>query len=766
MTTPEHAFTAKKGRREATGLTAYLLRPLNILRGYQRTDLGPDLIAGLTVAAVAVPQSMAYASIAELPAQYGLYTAILAVIVGALWGSSPYLSTGPTNANSLVVLSVLVAIATPGDPVFLLGASVMAFLSGIFLLVLAGLRLGAMATLASHPVLLGFTAGAGVLIAFGQLRHLLGLQYASTPAMYHMVAGLAEHAHETHWPTLLVGLGTLGAMVLLKRVSARAPAALVAITAAALVVWLLGLDHRGVRVIGDIPRSLPPLTWEATGMLPDLDLVRSLLVGSLAVAALGLVEAVAVAQSLARKEGQRLDSNQEFFGQGMANVTCGLLSGYPAAGSLTRSALNHLAGARTQLSGLFAGVTILAAMLALAPYASFIPSAGLAGIVLVVAWRMVDRKGIVHVFRTSRSETLIMAVTFVATLVVPLEFAVLAGVLVSLALFVVRASLPHVYQTVPDPTFRHMVEAVDKPTCRQLGIITIQGPLFFGAVYHVEEELRHHYEDHAGQINLVLRMHGVEMCDLTGVEMLKSTVNTYRRLGGDVFIIRPCRPVREIFEESGFLNLLGEDHILAEEGAIEYLFDNIIDPAVCGYECEHRVFAECQAVPKHPYDRRLTLPASHRPDPARTLEPQDFLEYIQRTNALLLDVREPSEFCAGHLPEAKLLPLRELIAEAHALPGDRPLAITCRSGRRSARALRMLQDLGCDTCRTLRGGILAWRAAGLPVTAEHDLEPDGRAPACAGTGRTTERGQRGQDAFQWMPDPEVSRGAGKGSSAP
>lgn len=721
MTTPKHAFTAQKGRREATRLAAYLLRPLDILRGYQRTDLGPDLIAGLTVAAVAVPQSMAYASVAELPAYYGLYTAILAVIVGALWGSSRYLSTGPTNASSLVVLSVLVTIANPGDPIFLLGASVMAFLAGLFRLVLAGLRLGAMTTLASRPVLLGFIAGAGVLIAFGQLRHLLGLDYASTPSLYHMVAGLAEHAHETHWPTLLVGLGTLGATMLLKRVSARTPAALVAVIAAALAVWLFGLDHRGVQVIGEIPRSFPPLTWEATGMLPDLELVRSLLVGSLAVAALGLVEAIAAAQSLARKEGQRLDSNQELFGQGIANVTCGLLSGYPASGSLTRSVLNHLAGARTQLSSLFAGVTILVAMLALAPYASLIPRAGLAGIVLVVAWNMVDRKGIVHVFRTSRSEAGIMVVTFLATLVVPLEFAILAGVLVSLGMFIVRASLPRVYQTVPDPTFRHMVEAIDKPTCPQLGIITIQGPLFFGAVHHVEEELRHHHEDHPGQIHLVLRMHGVETCDLTGVEMLENIVNTYRRLGGDVFIIRPHRPVREIFDESGFLNLLGKDHILAQEEAIEYLFDEVVDPAVCSYECEHRVFAECQAVSKHAYDMRLVLPPRHRPDPARTLEPRDFLEYIRRTDALLLDVREPSEFCAGHLPEAKLLPLRELIAEAHTLPDDRPLAITCRSGRRSARALRMLQDMGCDTCRTLRGGILAWRAAGLPVTAEQGV---------------------------------------------
>ncbi len=720
--TTEHASTAKKGRRELAQLAAYVLKPLDLFRGYQRADLGPDLVAGLTVAAVAVPQSMAYASIAELPPHYGLYTAVLAAIVGALWGSSRYLSTGPTNANSLVVLSVLVAIAAPGEPIYLLAASVMAFLSGIFLLVLAGLRLGAMATLASHPVLLGFTAGAGVLIAFGQLRHLLGLEYPSTPAMYHMLGGLIEHAHETHWPTLAVGLGTLVLMVLLKRVSAKLPAALAAITAAALVVWLLGLDHRGVQVIGNIPRSLPPLTWDATGMWPDLDLVRSLLVGSLAVAALGLVEAIAVAQSLARKEGQRLDSNQEFFGQGVANVTCGLFSGYPAAGSLTRSALNHLAGARTQVSGLFAGVTILVAMLLLAPYASFIPRAGLAGIVLVVAWSMVDRRGIMHVLRTSRTEAMIMTVTFVATLVVPLEFAVLAGVLVSLAMFVVKASLPRVYQTVPDDTFRHMVEAVDKPTCPQVGIITIQGPLFFGAVYHVEEALRHHHEDHPGQINLVLRMHGVEMCDLTGVEMLESTVNTYRRLGGDVFIIRPRRPVRKIFEESGFLDRLGEDHILPQEGAIEHLFDSVVDPAVCSYECEHRVFAECQAVPKHAYDRRLALPPRHRPDPARILDPREFLEYVQQTNALLLDVREPSEFREGHLAEAKLMPLRELVTQARTLPADRPLALTCRSGRRSARALRMLQDLGCDRCRTLRGGILAWRAAGLPVTAEEARE--------------------------------------------
>jgi SulP family sulfate permease len=690
---------------------------LEILRGYRREFFPADLLAGLTVAAVAIPQAIAYASIAELPPHYGLYTAAIAAVVGSLWGCSRFLATGPVNASSLLVFPVLLAVAVPGTPEYLLAASLVALIAGALRIALALLRFGAVVTLASRSVLIGFTAGAAVHIAVGQLKHLLGLDVQAMPELHRTLAAIVLRVGESHQLSMALGLGTLVLVIGLRRLGPRTPAALIAVVAAALAVWLFGLEERGVRVVGAIPRSLPPLTWAAVGRLPDLHMVRGVIVGAMAVAALGLIEAVAASQTLARRSGDRLNSNQEFFGQGLANIAAGLFSGYPCSGSFTRSALAHQSGARTNLTGVITGATVLVGMLLFAPWARLIPRAAIAGVLLVVAWRMVDREGIRRVFRTSKSESAVMAVTFGATLVLPLDFAVLAGVVFSLAFFVVRSSLPRVVPVVPDPTFRHFVNDPERPACPQLGVLNIRGPLFFGAVYHIEEELRLNHRRHPGQHYLILRLHGVDICDLTGIEMLESTVKTYRQLGGDVYLIRPREPVLKVMEQSGFLEqTLGRDHILEQEGAIEYVFDHVLDPAVCSYECEQRVFAECQAVEKHRYATQLP-PAPRQPHlHDRFVPPERFQELAGDRETLIYDIREPAEYRRGHVPGASSLPLRLLPERWSELPKDRTVLLCCRSGRRSSRALHMLEDLGFENVYALGGGILAWRAERLPIT--------------------------------------------------
>jgi len=702
---------------EEHGIFGFFLRPLTILRGYQRADFPADLVAGLTVAAVAIPQAIAYASIAELPAHYGLYTAAVAAVIGSLWGCSRHLATGPVNATSLLVLPVLLAVAAPGTPLFWLAASTVALIVGVLDLTLAFLRFGALVTLASRSVLIGFTAGAAVHIAVGQVRHILGIDVPAMPELYRTASAIVGGVGATNIISLVLGLVTLGGVVFLKRLGHRVPAALLGIILAALVVRLFGLVDHDVRIVGAIPRSLPPPTWVATGLTPDLQLIRGLIVGSLAVAALGLIEAVAASQTLARHSGDRLDSNQEFFGQGLANIASGLLSGYPCSGSFTRSALAQQSGARTQITGVVTGLTILISMLIFAPWARYIPRAAIAGVLMVVAWGMVDRKGIVRVLRTSRSETAIMVCTFAATLVLPLDFAVLSGVVFSLAFFVIRSSLPRVFQVVPDSTFRHLVHDPSRPVCPQMGIMNIRGPLFFGAVYHLEEELRLNLQNHPGQNFLVLRMHGVDICDLSGIEVLESAVKMHRQLGGDVFLIRPREPVLDVMKNSGFLDdTLGPDHILEQEGAIEYLFDEVLDPSVCIYECPYRVFAECQALDKHHYEGIVPHVPRHDVIAKHVVSPERFQELASDPSALVIDIREPDEYRRGHIPGAGLLPLRMLPEKGKDLPRDRTILLACRSGRRSSRALTMLEELGFTEMYGMRGGILAWRAEGLPVT--------------------------------------------------
>ena len=699
------------------GFREFIRRPLDILRAYNKKEWSDDLVAGLTVASVAIPQGIAYASIAELPPHYGLYTAAVAAVVGSMWGSSRHLATGPVNAISLLTLPILLAVGTPGSPRYLLAASLLAVMVGLLNIGLARLHFGALVTLASRSVLHGFAAGAGVHIVVGQMRHLLGVDVPAAPQLFRSAAAIFAAAGSTHRVSLMVGVAALVGLALFRRLGRRVPGALICITGAACAVYFLGLEALGVKVVGEIPRSLPPLTLLATGILPDMEMVRSLIVGAMAVAALGLVEAVASAQTLARLSGHRLDSNQEFFGQGLANIAAGMFSGYPCSGSFTRSALAHQSGGKTQLAGAITGVTILAGMLVLAPYARLIPRPAIAGVLLLVAWEMVDREGIKRAFRTSRSESFILVSTFVATLLLPLEFAVLSGIVFSLAFFVIRSSLPKVYQVVPDKNFHHVVHRPEAPVCPQMAVMNIRGPLFFGAVYHIEEELRHNHEHYPGQSFLVLRMHSVDICDLSGVEMLEATVKTYRQRGGDVFLIRPHGSVMDILLKSDFIDdNLGPDNILEQEDPIDHLINTVLDPSVCVYECEHRVFAECQGLDKHCYGDNMPTAEHHLLGHHLHITSETFMHLAHDPAALVIDVREPEEFRRGHVDGANLLPLRLLPELGPDLPRDRILLLCCRSGRRTARAMSMLENLGFTRLYGLKGGFFAWRAEGLPVT--------------------------------------------------
>jgi SulP family sulfate permease len=674
-------------------------------------------MAGLTVAVVAVPQCIAYASIAGLPPTYGLYSAAVAVAFGALWGSSRFLSTGPTNAISILVLSILSPLAVVGAPEYLMAASLMALVVGALCIVFGFAGFGVLVNFASRAVLLGFTAGAGILIAVGQLQNLLRLDVPRSPQLWRTVVNVAAGVDQTHIVSALLGLGTVLVILVLDGYFRRLPGALVALVGAGVVVAAVGVDRLGVEVVGDVPRAMPTLTGFSLGWVLDNDLVGPLFMGSLAVAALGLVEAVSIAREIARQSGERLDVGQELIGQGVANIASGLFSGYACSGSFTRSAINFQSGARTQLSSLFCGVLILGGIFAFGPLAAYLPRAALAGMIMLIAYRMVDWRGVRRVLRSSRTDTAIMLTTFAATLVLPLEFAVLAGVMLSLAIFVYRSSLPTVQAVVPDPTFSYFVPHERGPACPQLGVIDIHGDLFFGAASHVEDKLLNNFEVNPGQNFLLLRMSGVNQCDLSGIDVLEGLLRLYRGADGDLFLVQVEPQVREMMRVSGFEQVLGHDHFLDHKTAVEWIFDHVLDPAVCCYECEHRVFAECQPIEKHPYDVRLPSSTGRILYPLQHLDLEAFEDAIERDRdeAMLIDVREPGEYAAGRPPGATLIPLRTIVEAAEKLPRDRPIYLVSRSGRRSTRAMRLLLGMGFERVFNLKGGMLNWRARGRPI---------------------------------------------------
>ena len=691
----------------------YLAEPARLLRGYERVNLRPDLMAGLTVAVILLPQAIAFALIAELPPQMGLYAAVIGGLAGALWGSSNQIHNGPTNAISLLVLSTLSSTAVPGTPEYIMAAAVLALMAGLFQLFLGLARLGVLVNFVSHSVIVGFASGAGVLILIKQIAPLLGLNVSGHNTL-ETALGIVTHVPESHLLTAAIGIGTVIFLVIMRRINPNLPAALMAMVIASLLVFLLDMGRQGVAVIGSLPSGFPPLT-DLQNL--DLELIRSLLTGAIAVGAIGLVETTAISKSVAAQTRQRLDSNQEFVGQGMANALSGLFSGYPVAGSFSRTAVNFRAGAKTRMAAIMASLFVLVSMQVLGPFASYLPRSALAAVLIVTAYRMIDQAEIRRILRGSTGDAVIMVVTFLGTLFLEIETAVLIGILLSFMRYVMRSSTPRVHAVTPDETFKHFGYDPERDHCPQLGVVEILGTLYFGAVNYVEDFILDHAAQHPEQRYLLLRMRNVNNCDFSGIHMLESVVRTYRERGGDVFLVRVSYRVRQHMEKTNFDEHLGLDNFLDEDAAISNLFYRVLDPAVCVYECPVRVFKECQNLPKR-LDLVGLLPGQlDLPEGVEFIAPSDLWAKLhddpEKDAPVVVDVREPREYRRGHIAEARSVPLPLVSTIQETLSKDRPIVLACRTGRRSRRAACALAAEGHTNITILDGGMLAWQSSGL-----------------------------------------------------
>ena len=699
----------------------YLKRPIRLFRTYDRVNLRPDLIAGLTVAVILLPQSIAFTLVAELPPQMGLYAAIIGAIVGALWGSSNQMHTGPANAISLLIASSLTAVVAPGTSQYVVAAGMMALMVGVFQLAMGLVRLGMLVNFVSHSVIVGFASGAGVLIALKQLQPFLGLPSGGSGTIGTLTK-IVNDLPDLHLPTTAVGVGTIILILAVRRINRRLPAPLLVMVLASLVVFFLKLDEQNVAVIGQLQATLPPL---ADLPLFNLDLISKLSAGALAVGAIGLVETAAITRSVAAQTGQRLDSNQEFVGQGMANILMGFFSGYAGAGSFSRSAVNFTAGAKTPMAAIFSGVFMLIALFTLAPLAAYLPISALSGVLIITAYGMIDQTEIARIWRSHPGDAAIMVMTLVGTLFLAIEFAVLLGIIFSLILYIWRTSTPRIQAVLPDDKFSHFIYRPDREPCPQLAIIEVYGDLYFGAVNYVEEFITAYADAHPDQRYLLMRLDHVNTCDFSGIHMLESVVRSYRDQGGDVFMVGTNYRVEQMMLSSQFDSFLGADHILSEDEALGKIFYQELDPAVCIYECPIRAFRECQNLPKRIHVADIPLLSETEMDHIMSMEPLqlwDRLHAPEERNGkaaletavpYVVDVREPREYKQGHIAEARLVPLSTILSAKVKLPADRQIVLVCRSGRRSRRAAAALQNIGCMNVQILQGGMLAWNSAGL-----------------------------------------------------
>lgn len=535
------------------------------LRGYTWHDLSCDTMAGLTVAAVALPQAMAYAQIAGIPPQYGLYTAIVMTAVGALLDSSKQLINGPTNAISIAVLSALVGFSDVEriPAVILLALMVGTIQTGISLL-----RLGDLTRYVSHAVIVGFTLGAAVLLVLDQLKNLLGLPSVGSGEDHFLkrVWLTLSHVNETNRIALLIGLGTVAIALALRwlnmRFRLRLPELLLALVCMTAIVSNWRLDQQGVKIVGNIPAQLPSFA------LPKVDWshVHSLASSALAIALLGLLEAIAMAKAIAAFTRQKLDINQQCLSEGIANVSGSLFHCFPGSGSLTRSYINQQAGGRTQWSGVISAAAIAITVLLLAPYAYYIPKAGLAGILMLSAWRLVDRHQLVYYLRTTRFDAWIVALTAISAVVVSVEFCVLIGVFLSFVLYVPQAARVHTTELIMtrERVIRER-DTTDVP-CKKIRIFSMEGEFFFGAAPELEE----HFENIAEEVEpegrvVILRLKRARNPDAVCMSVLER-FNERMHAANITVLLCGLRPdLTKVIHSSGLLNRLGKDRVFTFE---------------------------------------------------------------------------------------------------------------------------------------------------------------------------------------------------------
>ncbi len=497
-----------------------LLPFLGWLPRQTRASVGRDLLVGLSGAILALPQSIAYALIAGLPPEYGLYAAIVPVLIACLWGSSWHLICGPTAAISIVLYASVSPLAVPASEDYITLILLLTLLAGVFQWLLGLLRFGALVNFVSHSVVLGFTLGAAVVIALGQLPNLLGLELPNQATALNSLSLLLEHLDAVDKPSLLLGLGTLIVGLGLKLLAPRWPSLLLSLVLSALVVWLLPGVFGQVKLVSAFVGRLPPLS-----PLPlDLDLVLRLLPSAVAVGMLGLVTSLSIARSLSVRSEQLLDANQEVRAQGLSNMVGAFFSGYLSSGSFTRSGLSYEAGARSPLAGVFSALWVALFAVAGAGLIAHIPIPAMAGSILLICWGLVDHRGIRDLFRVSRAEFVVMSLTCVATLLLELQTAIYAGVLASLFFYLKRTSQPRV---------QHSSEG-------DADILRVGGSIFFGASHYLQVRMQ---RCHAPR--LVIDARQINFIDYSGVAMLHQEARRLKRQGRSLTLRRARQTVKE-----------------------------------------------------------------------------------------------------------------------------------------------------------------------------------------------------------------------------
>ncbi len=554
-----------------------------------------DIVAGVTVALVLVPQSMAYASLAGLPVQYGLYASFLPGMVAAIFGSSRQLATGPVAVVSLMTASALEPLAGANPEGYIAYAILLAALVGIFQLALGLLRLGVLVDFLSHPVVIGFTNAAAIIIATSQLGKLFGVSVEKAEHQYETVWNtIVAATQETHLLTLGMALIAFAVMMLIKKLWPKAPGVLIAVVVTTLLSWWGGFEVAGGKVVGVVPEGLPPVSLPTF----DLDVIGELTAVAIAISLIGFMEAISIAKAMAAQTRQRLDANQELVGQGLSNITSGLFQGYAVSGSFSRSAVNITAGAITGFSSIVTAIVVGLTLLFLTPLLYHLPQATLAAVIIMAVINLVKVQPVIQAWKAEPHDGLVSVVTFVLTLILAphLETGIIVGVLLSLGLFVYRTMRPR-FATVsrfPDGTLRD-VEVHALKTDKYISIMRFDGSLYFANAGYFESTVLERVATEPDLKFVIIDGQGINQLDATGLEVLYHlTERLHASAGVELLVARMKKQFMDTLRRSGMMAEFREEHFFARvQDAIDYAFQRL--------------------GPELTADSPLAMPPAHRP---------------------------------------------------------------------------------------------------------------------------------------------------------
>ena len=568
---------------------------LKWLKKYQISHLRSDTVAGLTVAVVLIPQAMAYAMLAGMPPVYGLYAAAVTPLIGGLWGSLRQLATGPIAIMSLLVLTSLSTIAEPGSPEFIELAFLLAFMVGVLYLGIGLFHLGEVMSFISHSAVKGFTSAAALIIIATQLPHVLGLSISRHEFIFPMFLELVKGLPKLHLTTFLVGLVSFAIIYGLKKFRPNFPSAIIALIVASGLVIAFQLSDHGVAIIGKTPQGLPLLHVPHF----DFDTVSALLGPAFVIAIVSFAETYSVGKAISAQTKQRVNVNQEFIGQGLANLIGSFFQSYPVSGSFSRTAINFAAGGKTGISSVISSVIVIIALLFLTSLLTFIPRSALGALVISAVLLLFHPREVFKLWKMNRHDGIVAMTVFILALLTKPDYALLIGVMVSLIFFLWKTMHPRIVRITKDPELNMFIDGdmFNKPSCPQILQLRSDNAIYFAnAEYTVEHILERLDEQTTKPKFLLLDFEAMGFIDITGVEELSALHEEVKEQGIHLALMYVDHPVMEVLKSSGFLEEIESRHIIDNRGkAVTALFKEL-DHNYCRDVCPYELFFECSTV--------------------------------------------------------------------------------------------------------------------------------------------------------------------------